>query len=191
MFSRFKQSPDEQDPPFIVPRIKHTNFLRALNEMPEIQADSMPIIEPLVGDLLLTYALDVGPNFISVSAGTLEQYQINQSDLRQIAETNALEAMSELRVRTEGAVNELLARDNMAACSILYPELWQQIEQELNGPVVAAFPHRDIVLYTCADSPEHVASLKAAVAQIDFDETHALSRLLYKPVDGQWHVASQ
>ncbi|MFY2762562.1 hypothetical protein [Arenimonas sp. MALMAid1274] len=83
----------------------------------------------------------------------------------------------------------MTAPDNMAACAILYPELWQQIEQEMGGALVAAFPHRDFVLYALADS-NGIAALTEVLSQVNFDENHALSKLLYRPAPGGWQVVA-
>lgn len=191
MFSLFKKKSREKAAPLVVPRIKHTNFLEALDKIPGMTGSSRPIAEPLVGDLLLTYAIDLGPSYVSVSPSLLEEHGLGLSDLRPLAEMAALNAMRSLRVGTDGTVYEMTADDNMAACSILFPELWREIEGEIGGPAVVAFPHRDVVLYTRLDLPDAVENLKGIVAEVDFDETHALSRLLYERSKGEWCVAGR
>ena len=60
-FFKKKQLP-EPDASQIVPRIKHTNFLQALREM-GTGPDDTPVTEPLVADLLVTYAFDLPDMF--------------------------------------------------------------------------------------------------------------------------------
>ena len=88
-------------------------------------------------------------------------------------------------MRNDGTVHELTNSQNMAACTILFPPLWEQIERELGSPVIAAFPHRDFVLYARRKDAE---ALKRFVEEVDFNETHALSRLLFERADGEWRV---
>ncbi len=173
-------------PTIVVPRIKHLNFLKAMDAIPGITDRSRPISEPLVGDLFLTYAIDIGASYEAVNQATLEKYNLQQSGLQSLAKANALIALSKIKTKTDGTVHELTAGDNMAACSILFPELWQQIEQQIGGDIIAAFPHRDAVFYVRADAPNAVEALKKAISQINFAETHALSQLLYRRVTGQW-----
>jgi hypothetical protein len=99
-------------------------------------------VEPLAGDLLLTYALDVGEGYLSITPATLRERGLEAASLRAQAEANGLAAMRALQVRTDGVVHELTAPDNMAACSLLYPDLWRQIEGEVGGPVAVADPPR-------------------------------------------------
>lgn len=188
MFSIFrkKEKPAAQ-PPVVVPRIKHTNFLVALAEIPGMTQESRPVTEPLAGDLLLTYAIDIGPSYLSVTPANLGEYNLRQDELRRLAEANGLEVLRGMQVRTDGPVHELTAPENMAACVILYPELWRQIEQELGGPVLAAFPHRDFALYALADDAG-IAALRGVLDRVDFNDNHALSALLYRPSPEGWQV---
>lgn len=195
MFSFFKKKPKADqapagDPaPIVVPRIKHRNFLAAVNDIPGITDASRPLVEPLVGDLLLTYAIDIGPSYLSVTPDNLKDHGLAEADVRRLAEAFGREAMRDVQVRSDGTLHELTAPEGMAACSILYPELWRQIEGELAGPVVVAFPHRDFALYALADE-KGLASLKDVLGQINFDETHALSALLYRPTAEGWQVVA-
>lgn len=186
MFSFFKKKPPPAPPPaIVVPRIKHTNFLDYIATIPGMTDESRPLVEPLAGDLLLTYALDVGEGYLSITPATLRERGLEAASLRAQAEANGLAAMRALQVRTHGVLHELTAPDNMAACSLLYPDLWQQIEREVGGPVAVAVPHRDVVLYARADAAG-LAALAEVVATVDFDDTHALSALLFRPTPDGW-----
>lgn len=190
MFSFFKKtSPPAPPPAIVVPRVKHTHFLDYIASIPGMTDDSRPLAEPLAGDLLLTYALDVGEGYLSVTPTTLRERGLEASSLRALALANGLPAMRALEVRTDGVLHELTAPDNMAACTLLYPDLWQQIEREIGGPVAVAFAHRDVVLYAKADAAG-LAALAEVVATVDFNDTHALSALLYRPTADGWQVVA-
>lgn len=190
MFSLFKKSKETARPaPVVVPRIKHRNFLAAVDSIPGMTDASRPITEPLVGDLLLTYAIDIGPSYLSVTPANLKDHGLQQADLRPLAQASGRQAMKGIQFRTDGTLHELTAPENMAACSLLFPELWRQIEQEMGAPIAVAFPHRDFVLYAKAD-PAGIAALSDVLAQLDFEETHALSKLLYRLSPAGWEVAA-
>ena len=187
MFSFLKRK-STSNPVVIVPRIKTKGFVEAVSKVPGIKADTMPVVEPIAGDLLLTYAVDVGDGYEMVSPASIAKYNLKGKDLRALALVNALPALSKATTRTDGTVHELSADDNMAACCVLFRPLWDQIEQQLGGKVLAAFPHRDAVLFARADKPGAVEALKRTIGQIDSRGTHALSQLLYQRVDGNWQV---
>ncbi len=185
MFSFFKK---KKPTPLVVPRIKHTNFVEAMNAIPGMTDNSRPVTEPIVGDLLLTYAIDMGHSYMAVTPGVLKDHSLTQSDMRALAMANGLTVLRSLTVQTNGVLHEMTADENMVACSILFPELWQQVEQEINAKPIVSFPHRDSVLYTSAESPHGIEELRKIIADVDFNETHALSKLLFQPTPDGWTV---
>jgi uncharacterized protein YtpQ (UPF0354 family) len=176
--------------PKVYPRIKHVNFLDVIMNIDDMPESSRPIVETLVGDLLLSYAIDTGDSYISVSLDMLNKHGANPEELRPLAEENALDAMREIR-QHEGLVNKLTTIDNLITCSILYPALWNQIKNEMGGDIFVAFPNRDTVFYVRDDNEEAVTELLRIINEdIDFCETHALSKLLYRLVDDKWQVVN-
>jgi len=179
MFSLFKKKTVEPAHVVVVPRIKHTRFLEAAAALPGMVEETAPLAEPLAGDLLVTYAVDTGPAFEMVSAASLEKYGLERNSLRMRARTSAKPALRSVNRRTDGVVHELTADNNMAACTILFAEFWDQIEREQGGPVIAIFPHRDRVYFGRADDAATKPALRKLLREFDFDDTHALSQLLY------------
>jgi hypothetical protein len=82
MFDLFKKKPaaSEPDTSAIVPRIKHTNFLVALRDIVK-KPDDMPVTEPLVGDLLVTYAFDLPEMFQMFCARDRQRLVVVGNDL--------------------------------------------------------------------------------------------------------------
>ena len=187
MFSFFKK---KDKPLRIVPRVKHTNFLSALSEIPGMTDYLMPITRPIVGDLLLTYSIDQGAEFTSISKKTLSNLDKSMDDIHSMALANCLQVMRSLRVNTNDSIFELSADENMAACSILFPDLWKHIEEELEGKIIAAFIHRDSVLYTRSDSENGVIELNKIIDTFNFSDNHALSEKIYKIGEDGWEISS-
>jgi len=186
----FNDLPVFEPMPPVYPRIKHVNFLKTFDDIEDMPESSKPIVETLVGDLLLAYAIDTGENYISVSQDTLNKHARNPEELRPMAEENALDAMREIR-KHDDLVNSLTTRDNLIACSILYPALWRQIEDEMGGKILVAFPHRDTVLYVREDNEKAVSELQRIINEdIDFSDTHALSKSLYQLTGDNWQVSA-
>ncbi len=147
-FFKKKQAKEAvKQPPRILPRIKQQNFLASIDSLEGMTDSSRPVVEQLAGDLLLTYAVDIGDSYLMLTPAILLEHNLASDKARELAELNALSVLSEIRVRTDGTIHELTAPENMAACAILCPALWKQIEGEVGGPVIAAFPHRDAVFY--------------------------------------------
>ncbi len=174
--------------PPVYPRIKHVAFIEGLKQISDMPASSLPVVESLVGDLVLSYAMDMGDSYVSVSPDVLTKHMRNQEELRPMAEDNALDAMRQIR-QFSGIVNSLETGDNLIAASILYPELWEQLKSEMGGDILVAFPHRDKVLYVREDDEPGVVELRRILEEeIDFKDAHALSKRVYKPINRGWKV---
>ncbi|GAB2197908.1 DUF1444 family protein [Sessilibacter sp. MAH4] len=178
------QQPNQQAP-LIVPRIKNDNFLTYLNSLEGMTESSLPITERIAGDLLLTYAIDIGPSYVMATPLSLKEYNIQRSQLRESALANSIEAIRGAQIGTNEIIYELTAPDNMAACSILFPNLWQHLEKEIGGSIAATFPHRDFVLYA-RNNADGLKALREILSQMKFDDTHSLSKLIYKPTPTGW-----
>jgi Protein of unknown function (DUF1444) len=149
---------------------------------------STPVIQPLCGDLVLSYFHDLRPTYPAVSVDELQEYRLSHKELRELAWNNALKAWRTLKIRPSGNVFEIAGVDaGMAACTILHDRLWDRLQQ-IDGPIVAAFPHRDFVLYARSAFSGEVAALREAVDRIDFRDAHALSRHLYQWQSSSWQI---
>ena len=187
----FKSKPKTLTPtnPLVVPRIKQaTHFNQMLESTLGTKEQSRPIVEPIAGDMIATYAIDAGVMYKMVSPSSLKEYGLEQSALHPMAITNASPFIKQARITQIRKLYQLHAEENMAACSILFPALWREWEQKAGGKLVVAFPHRDLVIYTRKDCAEGVEDLKIALSEQDFAETHALSRLFYELNGDQWSV---
>ena len=191
MFSFFKKKKEvlkEEVVTVPVPRIKTNKFVEALQCIDGMNEKNMPIYSPLVGDLLVTYSLDIGHSYISASPSTCEEYNINLNELPNLATANALLLLRDIKFNSDGKIFELLVGNDMEACTILFPELWSQISNELGSDVLAIFPHRNNILYAKSDSSEGKTALLEMLEKFDFNDTHALSKNLYLFSNGQWSV---
>src|SRR5437588_6133583 len=71
----------------IVPRIKHTNYLKAVKEAGAAPHE-YPVTQPFVADLMITYAFDMPGLFPAVSAHDLRELALTQDELHEIAMAN-------------------------------------------------------------------------------------------------------
>jgi len=184
MFSFFKK---KQAPKFYS-RIKHTAFIDMLNSIPDMPTEQKPLYKPIVGDLLHAYAIDLGDSFTFVTPDILHEHNLSEEGVRDQAMTNSMIALQNITTRQNGSVYELTAGDNSVACTILFPELWDQIEQEIGSKPLVSFPHRNVVFYTRADDMNGIEEMKQAIASVDFSDTHALSSFIFQPSSEGWVV---
>src|SRR5262249_6663898 len=82
----------------IVPRLKTTEFTKALREM-KIPADQMPYTEPFAADLLVTYAFDLPGLFQMASNEMIDELGVARDELRELAITNLRRQLKEVGIQ--------------------------------------------------------------------------------------------
>lgn len=173
--------------PLALPRVKNIKMLQHLQSIEEMTEESIPIAETLVGDLIVTYALDLDASYVSISRGICKKYQLNPDTVPDLALSNAAELLRDIKVHSDGKLYELEVGHNMAACTILFPSLWNQIAGILNSELVAIFPHTNHVFYAPLHSEQGIQALLEMVQQFDFaNDRHTLSQKLYKFHEDEW-----
>ena len=108
----------------LVPRIKHVAFERALREH-AIPAEHLPVFEPLVGELLVTYAVDLPNPFGMANPTNMSRAGLSPSAARTFAFVNLRARLS--KVVFDRGPGGALARTggDWKACFRLLDELWQ------------------------------------------------------------------
>ena len=129
--------------PLALPRIKNIQMLDFLQSMQEMTEDSMPLCQSLVGDLILIFALDMVDSYMTVSKGVCDQYNIALDDLPDLALSNAVELLRDIKVHTDGNIYELEVGHDMEACTILFPSLWQQIADSWPNSIDDSYAQKD------------------------------------------------
>ncbi|MCW8090677.1 hypothetical protein [Alteromonas sp. ASW11-130] len=179
MFSRLiKKFNKKKSDVVIYPRIKTRRFLEALEPIKKQSPDSMPFYKAITNDLLLTFAIDDGENYTSLSPVLLAKNSISEEQMWDRGLDTGFAAIQNSQIIASEAVWEVRL-DDMAACTILYPSFWHGLEQQIGGPVVINFTHKNFVLCARKDNPEHLRTLINCINEIGFDETHSLSPELY------------
>ena len=155
-------------------------------------SESLPWSQPLVGDLILTWAMDRDSDRIAVSPASLRQFgldrQLTQASLATQAERNALAVLRTIRQGQHGPITALSCDNHLMASALLYPELWNQLEQQAGDELVVAVPHRDEIWYVAASDHDAVDALRAELAGYSAPDNHGLSGLLFVREEGEWEV---
>lgn len=179
----------EPDQSTIVPRIKHLNFLEATQSM-NLPPESEPVTEPLVGDLLVTYAFDLPHAFQMVTGADLERLGLSREEMRAIAIDNVREQLDAVDIHGEPPVVQVFAGNNLDACLLLCDEIWESIAETIPPELVVAVPTRDLVLLTTTRSSKGGLDLirRTAKEARETERTHSLSEHLLVRRDGGWEV---
>jgi uncharacterized protein YtpQ (UPF0354 family) len=189
MFGWFKKKNPvaaEPDRSTLVARIKTLQFTAALKGM-NIPEDQLPYTEPLVADLLVTYAFDLPGMFQMASGAAIAELGIRPEEVRAVAVANLKRQLPQIGSAEHGPARRIVTGENMEACTILAGPYWDQIAAETEGEVVVAVPSRDVVLFCSSKSAEGIAALRAASAEVLQEETtHRLTERLLVWRGGRW-----
>src|SRR5262245_21061207 len=149
--------------------------------------DNLPLTEPLGADLILAYSVDIGDSFVFVTPAMMRERGLGPEDVQAQAFENLGAALPTMNVASLGPAFRLDLENDLSACTILFPGIWEDFKRQLGASPVAIFAHRNLVFFTSASHADGIRFLRAAVEQVDFNDTHALSRNLYV-WDGGWDV---
>jgi hypothetical protein len=214
MFSFFKKkvaaptpTPPQFQPTQIVPRIKHLNFLEALKPLmaqveqsggdPKMQ---MAVTRPFVGDLLVTYSLDLPDRFVSISHQVMQEMGLDPDSLHRIALENLEKCFNEgIAVQDLQLYNAIGTGGNLEACTLLLPWLWQKKSTTVTGDLLMVVPSRNAVYFTGSEhqlkldntvvTSKHILGIMCSAAlQVKADEqVHGLSDHVFVWRNG-WQV---
>jgi len=187
MFGWLKKKP-AADVSQVVPRLKNDQFRAALVAQ-GIPAERLPVIEYLVADLSVTYALDQEHAFIMLMPYHLKDLGIGRDGLRELSLTNLARKMKRPEIQSSGHLRRVVVGDNLDACTLLLPDIWTEAAKALPKGLVAMVPSRDMVLFCDASSVEaRRAMTEAASTEFAVAATHALSLNMLRWKDGGWET---
>ncbi|QWF16093.1 hypothetical protein [Lysobacter capsici] len=150
--------------------------------------DRIPfIVEPLAGDLVLTYVEDTPDSMSFLSPADAERGGLDGEALRAQALSNLSRFLPELNV--QGADGRFVARldRNYDASMVLLFEHWAERIQ-VQGDPVFAIAARDEVMVCGSEDRQSLDSLKDIAAQIAQSSAYNLSHALFVHRDGELQV---
>lgn len=171
----------------VLPRLKRAEYVESMRQVEGMDEANMPLTDPLFGDLILSYALDIGEHYLALSQVYLEQLNLGELDWRHDCKLNCLTALTKLEHHQEGRLRFMQAPDSMTACTVLFPELWNQVMADFALDPVIAVLHRDLVVYADKHDAQALAELQHYVDTFAGDH-HSLSKLLYMRDGASWQV---
>src|SRR6218665_1164036 len=186
----------EIDPPMralppqqLVPRIKHVNFRKALQErgLPE---EPLPATTPLCGELLVSYAFDLPEQFVMVTPRQLKQAGIVVSEMPALALDNLARSMPEPQ---QSRLNGCIAIDtggDLEATLLLLDAFWEQMQASLGGEIVAVVPRRNRLLLCAGNDAQALEQLDRQAPDFFSEEQDARGLSLEKMVrrNGRWQL---
>jgi hypothetical protein len=129
----------------VVAQVKHR---AAVEQVVELYGADGPVTEPLAGDAVLLYALDLPNGIMPLRESQRLSLGLAREALRGLAAENLLALHDVVRVSGYPGHTHLMVTcgGNYEASMLLVPELWAEIDPVLQGDRVVAIPNRDLLL---------------------------------------------
>jgi uncharacterized protein YtpQ (UPF0354 family) len=152
-------------------------------DLPDIDR---PISRPFVADLMIMYAEDKPTHFEFISRRRLAELELDEDGLHELALKNLPSRPPKIEIHGSAPRQMLIAGGNFEATLLLLDDLWDQLEAEGDGELLAVVPARDILFFS-RTSWDGAHAFLSELAQRDMEDTsHLLSRCVLRRASRQW-----
>jgi uncharacterized protein YtpQ (UPF0354 family) len=194
MFGLLKKKPSPEPtqalrPSQLQPRIKHLNFLAAL-QAGGVPPEQMPLTRPLCGELLVTWVFDLPDSLRMATPTMLREAGVDAADLPRLALDNLQRALPQPQFFAKDGCGLAHTGQDMEATLLLVDAVWDQMQPNFRGRILAAVPCRDVVLMCDSADAAATAALQAQAREF-FDEhqgQHRLSTQVMMRENGAWSL---
>lgn len=198
MFNLFNRKTEPEAPPAppvgrdtLVPRIRHVNFLKAL-QAHGVPPEQMPVTQPLCGELLVTFAFDLPEQFVMATPPLLARAGIAPDEIDALVRTNLKGRFGAQLMKTDqDGLMTVQAGDAYEAVLLILDGFWDQhVRSVVAGDIVVAAPRRDVLLIADAAVAGAVAALRERANEVFRGSTdaHGLSAQVMVRRDGRWQL---
>jgi uncharacterized protein YtpQ (UPF0354 family) len=164
----------------IVPTVKEIEYMNLLRE------DTAR--EYLVADMWIVYATDLPNSIRTVRTAELQALNIGPSELRGLAERNLRRILPAVERHGGDPYYLLTAGGHYTASLLLCDEVWEEVQELVEGDLVAVVPSRDVLLFTGTGSREGVQAVRQKAREIHEGGDHIISQTLLRRVSGRWRA---
>ena len=155
-------------------------------------ASDLPVFDHFVGDLHLRYVFD-DPRFVqAMRARDLVRLKLARSDLPKLVVENYRRLYPDLTViQPEPGLAVVGKGGELEPTVLLDAAFWNDQAERAGGPLIAAVPERNSVLFTKAEPRQNIELLKhRAVIMFEKAGKQALSRTVLAWREGRWEVVA-
>ena len=180
--------------PGMNPKLRPIQRIEAIAMKPEggSSASDLPVFDHFVGDLHLRYVFD-DPRFVqALRARDLVRLRVDRSDLPGLVVANYRKLYPDLTViEPEPGLGVIIKGGELEPTVLLDADFWNDQTKRAGGPLIAAVPERDQVLFTKAEPKQNIELLKhRVVGAFEKAGKQALSNTVLAWRDGRWEVVA-
>jgi uncharacterized protein YtpQ (UPF0354 family) len=148
------------------------------------EADS-PAETGFAGDVMIFYGRDVGTHYEIIATRELAEYKITREQLHEIAVSNLSGTEKEIRLHQSEGIHFLRCDGDLEASLLLHKGIWDYIQEQIGGDVLASVPARNVLLIS-GTGRSQVSELKRKTCLALEHEAKPISSKLFLRVAGAW-----
>jgi len=167
----------------ILPLLKSNVDSADIYKTISITAKHKPIIDKLVADIVILFAIDRGTNLEIISEKKLSVLHLSKTELKELAISNLNKLVKNAEIKMHGDTSfALITFDgNHEATLILMNEFWNNIESLYkDNEFLVALPSKDVLLIASIRSETGINQMKDAIINIFRNDDHNLSRWIFR-----------
>jgi uncharacterized protein YtpQ (UPF0354 family) len=149
-----------------------------------LAADDSPVGRPLAGDVMIFYGRDVGTHYELVSEKNLRELNISCDHLHKIAVENLSKTEKEIRLHKTDNFSFIICDGNLEASLLLHTGIWDYVQEQIGGDVLASVPARDLLLISGTSKDEISALKKKSCEALEVVDRPLSSKLFLRIVEG-------
>jgi uncharacterized protein YtpQ (UPF0354 family) len=175
---------DKRDPSLIFPRLYAALPSSGPADVTLSAADS-PVQQRLAGDVIVMYGRDVGTHYEIISCKELADYGLTAGQLHEIAVENLSKTEKEIRLHRAEGIYFLRCDGDLEASLLLHKGIWEVVQDQIGGDVLASVPARNVLLIS-GTKKEEVSQLKKTTCAALEHEPRPISLNLFLRVGQGW-----
>jgi uncharacterized protein YtpQ (UPF0354 family) len=156
---------------------------------PDKAAENKVVARRFLADLWIVYVLDQPESMQLISHGVMKKLGLHEAGLHDLALANlraSLQGMPSFLAEGTDGIHVVQVGDSYEASRLLLPELWQPLQAEMGGDLLACAPTRDVVYYTSALPPDRLRAMRKLAQSIYDKGPYSLSTAVFKWTPKGW-----
>jgi uncharacterized protein YtpQ (UPF0354 family) len=148
------------------------------------------VVEPFVGDLFVTYVIDLPQSVRSLSPDDMTALGLTRADLPAIARANLSARLGGsppgLAISKAGDMSVIAGGNYFESSRLLLTDDWTALAAKLRKPIFVAVPANDVLVVAVAPPAEQLTKLRGAIQGLYQSSDRPISPHVYRWDAGQW-----
>ncbi len=172
----------------IIPMIKDELYLTT--NLSNLTGDKRAVTEHLAADLWIVYAFDTPETMLTMQQRQLSDLGLKSAELRMLAIDNLRRILPPVMQHGDGPFFMLTAGSDYVASLLLLDEVWTELQDTIEGNIIAAVPSRDLLFFSSSTSKKGIEKMRSAITRATSSGAYLVSSTMLRRTAGKWEPFS-